>query len=101
MRVFRSIIAAVPQILLLLLVGAWLDLLSGWNHTDSGFSVLIIMFVLSPVATVILLIVESIRYLRQVDRGNRKQSFLMLGLAVFLFLEALAIDIFIVSQARR
>jgi len=40
-----------------MLVGGRLDLLGGWNHTDSGFGVLILLFFVTPLATAILLVV--------------------------------------------
>jgi len=55
--VFRTIVGLLPQILLFMLVGGRLDLLGGWNHTDSGFGVLILLFFVTPLATAILLVV--------------------------------------------
>jgi len=98
--VFRIIVALSPQILLLLLVGAKLDLLGGWNHTDSAFGVLITLFLVTPVATATLLVVETIKYRKHVTKENVTGSFLMTGVAIFLFLEVLAIDIFILSQVK-
>ena len=100
MLCFRTIIASLPQILLLLLVGGRLDLLGGLNRTDTGLNVLILLFLVTPVATAILLVVEIVRYGRHVKRGKETRSFLMPGLAIALFLEALAIDVFILSQLR-
>ncbi|MGH9960922.1 MAG: hypothetical protein ACREBC_28030 [Pyrinomonadaceae bacterium] len=94
MAAFRIIVALLPQILLLMLIGGKLDLLGGWNHTDSAFGVLITLFLVTPVATAILLIVETVKY-RKVTG-----SYLQSGFAVLLFLEALAIDSFILSQVR-
>jgi len=100
MRIFRIIIASLPQILAFLLVGGRLDLLGGWNRTDSALGVLILLFFVTPVATAILLVVETVRYFRHGKRGIEPRSFLMPGLAIALFLEALAIDLFILSQLR-
>lgn len=100
MLVFRTIVASLPQILVLLLVGGKLDLLGGWNHTDSAFGVLIALFLVTPVATAILLVVETIRYRNHVKREKETRSFLIPGFAIVLFFEALAIDIFIPSQLR-
>jgi hypothetical protein len=41
-----------------------------------------------------------VRYGLHVKRGIEPRSFAMPGLAILLFLEALAIDLFIVSQVR-
>lgn len=100
MLVFRIIVALLPQILFFLDVGARLDLLGGWNRTDSALGVLILLFLLTPVATAILLVVEIVRYGIHVKRGKETRSFLMPGFAILLFLEALAIDVFILSQLR-
>src|SRR3989304_7036628 len=100
MRIFRIIIASLPQILFLLLFGGSLDLLGGWNRTDTAFNVLILLFLVTPVATAILLIVEMVRYGLHVKRGIEPRSSVMPGFAIVLFLEALAIDVFILSQLR-
>jgi hypothetical protein len=81
-------------------LGGRLDLLGGWNRTDSAFGVLILLFFVTPLATAILLVVETVRYGRHVKRGIEPRSFLMPGLAILLFLEALTIDLFILSQLR-
>jgi hypothetical protein len=99
-RVFRIIVALLPQILLLLDVGGSLDLLGGLNRTDTGLNLLILLFLATPVATAFLLVVEMVRYGLQVKRGIEPRSFAMPGLAIALFLEALAIDVFIASQVR-
>ncbi len=100
MLVFRIIAITLPQILVLMLLGAWLDLLGGWNHTDSAFSTLILLFIFSPIVTLILLIVETIKYRKLANRERETKSFLMPGLAIFLFVEALVINVFILSQLR-
>src|SRR3990172_11866200 len=100
MAVFRIIVASLPQVLLLLLFGGRLDLLGGWNRTDTAFNVLILLFLVTPVATAVLLVAEIVRYGLHVKRGIEPRSFLMPGFAILLFLEALAIDVFILSQLR-
>jgi len=83
-----------------MLVGGRLDLLGGWNHTDSGFGVLILLFFVTPLATAILLVVEAIQYRKGTRGETATGSFFMPGLAIFLFLEALALDLYILSQPR-
>ena len=83
-----------------MLVGARLDLLGGWNRTDSGFGVLILLFFVTPLAIAILLVVEAIQYRKDARRETATRSFLMPGLAIFLFLEALGLDLYILSQLR-
>ena len=100
MLLLRIIAIALPQILLLMLVGAVLDLLGGWNHTDSGFGVLILLFLLNPVVAVIFLATELIHYRKPSKQGNETRSFLMPGLAIVIFVEVLATNLFLLSQAR-
>jgi len=100
MVIFRSFAAALPQILILLLLGGSFDLLGGWNHTDAAFGVLILLFAVAPLMTAILLIVEIVRYRRLASGGSGSRSFLMPGVAIFLFVESLTINIFILSQAK-
>lgn len=100
MAVLRVIAALLPQILFLLDLGGSLDLLGGWNKTDTAFNVLIMLFLMTPVATASLLMAETIRFCKLRKCEAEKRSFLMPGLAILLFLEALAIDIFILSQVK-
>jgi len=101
--VFRIVVAVLPQLLLLLLEGGRLDLLGGWNHTDSAFGVLMALFLLTPVATFALLVVEILRYrrhIRQESGTHSFRSFRMVAFAIFLFLESLAVNLLILSQLR-
>ena len=100
MLLFRLIAITLPQILVLMLVGASLDLLGGWNHTDSGFGVLLLLFLLNPVVAVIFLLVESIRYRKLGKQGQEARSFFMPGLAILIFVEVFATNLFLLSQAR-
>ncbi len=100
MLVLRIIIIALPQILLFLLIGARLDLLGGWNHEPGSLTVLIMLFILIPILTAALLYGESVRYYRQLKSKHRTQSILLPGLALLLFIEALGIDGFILTQFR-
>jgi len=83
-----------------MLVGGQLDLLGGWNHTDEAFGVLLTLFLVTPVATAVLLVVETIKYRKRATKEKVTGSLLMPGFAILLFLEALAIDMFILSQVR-
>ena len=99
MKVLRFLAITLPQILVLLLIGGSLDLLGGWNHTDSAFSTLIILFLVNPIVTLLLLIVEIIKYRRSKRQGDT-MSFFMPGFAIFLFIEALLTNVVILSQVR-
>ena len=98
-RIFRWIAYSIPQLLILLLLGGRFDLLYGLNHTDAGFMLLIVIFVVSPVISILLVIIELIRYFLQGKR-ERKLSFLMPGMSIIVMTEALVLDVFILSMAR-
>jgi len=100
MTVFRFIAFALPQILVLLLLGGWLDLLGGFNHTDAGFGVLIILFVLNPAVTFILLVVEAIKYRKFVKHNQGTGSLRWRNIAIFLLVETFATNLFILSQVK-
>ena len=100
MLFIRIIAITLPQILVLMLIGAALDLLGGWNHTDSGFGVLILLFLLNPVVAVIFLVVETLRYRKLGKQKAETRSFLMPGLAILIFVEVFATNLFLLSQAR-
>ena len=100
MLLLRIIAITLPQILILLLVGAAWDWLGGWNHTDAGFGVLILLFLLNPVVAVIFLVTELIHYRQLGKQQNTSRSFLMPGLAMLIFVEVLATNLYLLSQAR-
>jgi hypothetical protein len=100
MAAFRIVVACLPQALILLLVGGRFDLLGGFNRTDAGFSTLIALFLVTPVATLVLLVVEIVRYILLIKRKDSARSFLMPAVAIFLFVEALAVDLYLLSQLR-
>ncbi len=97
---FRLVVAALPQLLLLLLAGARLDLLGGFNRTDAGFGVVVALFFVTPVAATALLVVEFVRRRRQLRHDPRTPASRMVAFAVFLLLEALAVNLFILTQVR-
>lgn len=100
MATFRYGVAALPQILLLLLIGGWLDALGGLNHTDFGLGLLFTLFLLNPVSTLLLLGVESLQLRTRVKRRGRAGSTRWRTIATILFLEALVTDMFILSETR-
>lgn len=100
MAAFRILVALLPQLLIVLDIGGRYDLLFGLNRTDAGFGILIALFLVTPVATLMLLVVEIVRYVLRIRRKDPERSFWMPALAIFLFLEALAVDVYIVSTMR-
>ena len=99
MIVLRIVAIALPQILLLMLAGAAMDLLGGSNHTDTGFGVLILLFLLNPVVAVIFLLAELLRYRKPGQQGKTPRSFLLPGVATLIFVEVLATNLYLLSQA--
>jgi len=100
LNLFRGFAILLPQLLIVLDIGARFDLLFGFNRTDAGFTILLFLFVLSPVVNLIWLIAEVIVSLILPKRKNMPVSFLKPGLALFFFLESLAIDVYLLSQAK-
>ena len=100
MKVLRGIAIFLPQLLILLLIGARFDLLFGFNRADAGFNTLLVLFVLAPTINLIWLIVETMISMRGAKRQNRGMSFLLPGLALFFFLESVFIDLFMLLHAR-
>jgi len=100
MAALRILVASLPQVLLVLLIGGKYELLGGWNHTDSAFGTLIVLFLVTPLAAAILLVIEATRYLVRVRRKDEARSFVMPAVAIFLFLEALAVDLYVLSQVK-
>jgi hypothetical protein len=97
---FRIVVTTLPQILVLLLLGGWLDLLWGFNHTEAGLTVLVFLFLLNPVVTLILLIVETIKYRILVKKNKGTGSLRWRRMSIVLFTEALVTNLFILSQLR-
>jgi hypothetical protein len=96
LEIFRAVAITLPQLIILLILGASFDLLLGFNRTDAGFNTLLFLFVLSPVVALIWFIVETANSIRLAKRINKRVSFLLPGLAFFFFLESLAIDFYMI-----
>ena len=99
MPFFRCIAMVLPQVLIFLLVAGSHDMLGGWNQTDDAMGTVLILFLLSPVMTLALLVTEIVRCYKA-KQGERRKAFLFIGLAMVLFVEALAIDYYLLTQLR-
>lgn len=97
---FRLYVITLPQTLLLLLLAAQFDLLGGWNHSEAGFHALVLLFLTTPLFTLTLLILELVRYRKQYRQQPDQATFLWPGVALFLCLETLTINLFVLSQFR-
>ena len=88
------------QVPLILFIGAKFDLLFGFNRMDSGFTMLLFLFVVVPPFNLAWLITEIIVSIKRFRQQNRAVSLLMPCMALFFLLESLAIDIYLLSHAR-
>ena len=94
MKIFRGIAILLPQLIILLNVGARFDLLLGFNRTDAGFSTLLLLLALAPSITLVWFIIEIIISIRLAKHHHKATSLFLPGLAFFFFLESLGIDIY-------
>lgn len=99
MALLRAIAAILPQTLVFLLVAGSHDRLGGWNQTDDAMVTVLILFLLSPVLTLTLLVTEIVRHFKA-KPGQRGKILFFIGLALLLFVEALAIDYYFLTQLR-
>jgi hypothetical protein len=99
MPFFRVIAMVLPPLLIFLLVAGSHDMLGGWNQTDDAMFTVLILVLLSPNVALALLVTEIVRCCKAIN-GERGRIFLFIGLALVLFAEALAIDLYFLSQLR-
>jgi len=85
---------------LILFVGAKFDLIFGFNRMDSGFTLLLFLFLLVPPLNLSWIITEIIRSVKFSRHHSRAETFLMPLFAVCFFIESIAIDLYIASHAR-
>jgi len=71
-----------------------------FNRMDSGFTFLLFLFVWVPLLNLSWIITEVIRSVRFSRHRRRAVTFLMPFIAVFFFIESIAIDLYILSHAR-
>ena len=99
MPFFRVIAMVLPLLLIFLLMAGAHDMLGGWNQTDDAMFTVLILVLLSPSVALALLVTEIVRCYKA-KQGARWKAFLFIGLAMVLFVEALAIDLYFLSQLR-
>jgi len=100
LKIFRGLSIFLTQLPLILFIGAAYDLIFGFNRMDAGFSVLLFLFVFVPVLNLIWTISEIVRSVKLRKKQNRAISYLMPLMAVFFLAESIAVDLYILSQAR-
>lgn len=99
MTFFRLIAVLLPQLLISLLVAGSHDMLGGWNQTSDALTTVLALFLLSPAVSLALMITEVVRGCKA-PKGERCRIFIFAVLAALLFVEALAIDLYFISQLR-
>jgi hypothetical protein len=99
MAFFRVIAMALPLLLISLLVAGSKDMLGGWNQTNDALSTVLILFLLGPVVALALLVTELVGCYKA-KQGARCKAFLFIGLAILIFIEALAVDYYLLTQLR-
>lgn len=87
MNIFRGIAIFLTQLPLVLFVGAKFNLIFGFNRMDSGFTLLLYLFLLVPALNLSWIITEIIRSVKFSAHRSRAATFLMPLIAVFFFLE--------------
>ena len=88
------------QLTLILFVGGKYDLLFGFNRLDGGFTLLLSLFVLVPLLNLSWIITEIIFSVKLFHRRKRTLALLFPLVAVFFFIESLAIDLYLMSHAQ-
>lgn len=99
MTLLRCIAYLLPQVLILLFLGGSRDLLGGWNQTDDALVTLLALFVLSPSLALTLLVIEVVRCWKN-RYEQRVRAALFIGLAILFLIEAIAIDVYLLTQVR-
>lgn len=100
LNLFRVIAIILTQLPFILFVGGKYDLIFGFNRMDSGFALLLYLFILVPPLNLCWLIIEIIRSIKLFRRQPKAVSFLMPCMALFFLMESLAIDLYLLSHAR-
>jgi len=98
--IFRGIAIFLTQLPMILFIGGKFDLLFGFNQTHSAFTLLLSLFVLVPLLNLAWLIIEITLSVKLFRHRNRALSFLLPLIAVFFIAESIAIDLYLLSQAR-
>ena len=100
MILFRISAIILTQLPLLLFFGGTHDLLFGFNQTSEGFSTMIGLFIIVPITNLTWLGVETKRTFKLTREKGFNKSLPIPFIALFFFLEALAIDYFLMTQVR-
>lgn len=100
MLFFRLVVAALPQLLVLLLLGGWLDLLGGINHTDAGLNILMFLFLVNPILALLLAFIEFAKRRTAIRRDPEARPSVWVNISLALLAETLITNLFIISQIK-
>lgn len=85
---------------LVLFLGGKFDLLFGFNQTHAGFTVLLSLCVVVPILDLLWFITEIIFSIKRAGQRKRVSIILMPCIALFFFIESIAIDLYLLSYMR-
>lgn len=89
-----------PQVLIILFEAGVRDLLGGWNQTNEAFATIISLFLLSPLIIGYVLVRDTILLVTKRNDTTRIRLLAIWLLDVVVFVEALAIDFYLLTQIR-
>ncbi|MES9938345.1 MAG: hypothetical protein ABW153_18020 [Sedimenticola sp.] len=90
----------ITQLPIILFVAGSKDLLFGFNQTDAGFTTLVLLFMFVPLMNLFWIALEVRLMVARTRAQGSLASFQMLGFAFLFFVEAIAIDLYLLSQVR-
>ncbi|MES9963968.1 MAG: hypothetical protein ABW116_10535 [Candidatus Sedimenticola sp. 20ELBAFRAG] len=88
------------QLPMILFIAGSKDLLFGFNQTDAGFASLVFLFFSVPVINLGWIVAEIVLLVRKSREQGQLASMQMTGIALFFFVESVAIDLYLLSQVR-
>jgi hypothetical protein len=100
MNIVRGTAILLTQLPPILLRGAKFDMLFGFNRMDSGFAVLLFLFISVPILNLCWFIAELIRSVKLSGHLKITANISWPIIALFLLLESVAVDLYIASHAR-
>jgi hypothetical protein len=95
MGILAIVAVLLPQLLLLLILGGYFDLLGGWNHTESGLQALGALFAAAPVFALVWLVALAVSNRLGRSRGRPGQP---LWPALLLLVQAICVDLLVLAQ---
>lgn len=100
MNLFRAIAITLTQLPILYFEAGRRDMLGGFNQTDEGFGLLIGLFIVVPLVNLVWLGVETSKTFKKTREVGFNKSLPLPFVALFFLLEALAIDLYLLSHLR-